>query len=330
MGIKDSSKRRDTITFIVKWFLLFLIVAVGLGFGLAQPLFFKSANLLEVLRSSVNLSIMAAGLCFVFSVGEIDFAAGAEMSLAAVVIGKIMDIPAFENLYVVAVILTLIIMALVGFINSILVVRVRIPAFIATLGMSTMLSGICKYFTKGGSFISQNWPKAFTEIGQRYSFGVIPNPVWVLIGGALLAYFVLDKTRFGRYIYAVGQNPTASAHVGINVNKMKTWGFMCCSMFIGVAGIVMCSTLRLVSPTMGSDSMLGSISALMLGATFLRPGEFNIAGCVLGGVLLAIISNGLIMVNASFWTKDVVQAGILIISVGFVSYLGQGVKVKLL
>ncbi|MCL2166769.1 MAG: ABC transporter permease [Clostridiales bacterium] len=330
MSISNTSKGRHILAFFVRWFLLFLVFAVGIGFGIAEPLFFKSGNLLEVMRSSVTLSIMATGLCFVFSVGEIDFAAGLEMSLGAVCIGKIMDIPAFANFYILAVLLVLGIMAFVGFVNSVLVVRIGIPAFIATLGMSTMLSGICKYLTGGGNFISRNWPPSFTAIGQRFTFGVIPNPIWVLLGCALIAYMLLSKTKYGRFLYAVGANASASAHVGINVQRTKALGFMLCSMFIGMAGIVSSSTIRMVSPTMGSESMLGAISALMLGATFLRPGVFNIPGAVLGGILLAIISNGLIMINASYWLKDVVQASILLLSVGFISFLGTGLKVKTL
>lgn len=330
MATKAAKSGKDTKMFFVKWFLLFLVIAVGVGFGLAEPMFFKSGNMMEVMRSSVTLSIMATGLCFVFSVGEIDFSAGMEMSMGAVVIGRIMDIPAFTNLYPLAIVLTICVMAFIGFLNSVLVVRIGIPAFIATLGMSTLLSGVCKFLTNGGNYISKNWPSSFTVIGQKKTFDVIPNPVWILLGCAIIAFILLEKTKYGRYIKAVGANPAASLHVGINVRRIKTVGFMLCSAFIGMAGIVSSSTIRMVSPTVGSESMLGAISALMLGATFLQPGVFNIPGAVLGGILLAVISNGLIMVNASYWLKDVVQATILIISVGFISYIGSGLKVKTL
>jgi ribose/xylose/arabinose/galactoside ABC-type transport system permease subunit len=322
--------RNAKLMFFVKYFLLFLVIAVAVGFGIAEPRFFRSGNLMEVMRSSVTLSIMAIGLCFVFSVGEIDFAAAYEMAMGAVVIGKIMHQPAFRHLYPLAIVLTLLIMACVGLANAFLVIKIKMPAFIATLGMSTMLSGVCKNLTGGGNYVSVNWPPIFTYLGQKFTFGIIPNPIWVLLICAILAYIILAKLRIGRYFYAVGNNPEAAAHVGINVRRTKALGFVLCTMFISTAGIVSASTIRMVSPSMGNESMLGAISALMLGATFLRPGVFNIPGAVLGGVLLAIIQNGLVMINASYWLKDVVQATILLFSVGFISFMGAGLKVKVL
>jgi ribose/xylose/arabinose/galactoside ABC-type transport system permease subunit len=330
MSKSTKNLRKGKTMFLVKYFLLFLVFAVAIGFGIAEPRFFRSGNLMEIMRASVTLSTMAIGLCFVFSVGEIDFAAAYEMAMGAVVIGKIMHQLSFGKLYPVAIILTLLIMGCVGLANAFLVLKIRMPAFIATLGMSTMLSGTCKFLTGGGTFVSPNWPPVFTFIGQKFTFGLIPNPVWVLLICAVIAYIILSKMRIGRYFYAVGSNPEAAAHVGINVQRTKALGFVLCTMFISVAGIVSASTIRMVSPNMATESMLGAISALMLGATFLRPGIFNIPGAVLGGVLLAIIQNGLIMINASYWLKDVVQATILLFSVGFISYMGAGLKVKML
>jgi ribose/xylose/arabinose/galactoside ABC-type transport system permease subunit len=322
--------KKSKLMFLVKYFLLFLVFIVAILFGVIEPRFFRTGNIMEVLRSAVTLSTMAIGLCFVFSVGEIDFAAANEMAMGAVLLGMIMHQKSFQHLYIVAIILTLLIMIGVGFVNSFLVLKLNMPSFIATLGMSTMLSGINKFLTGGGTFISQNWPPAFTVIGQKFTFGIIPNPLWVLAICAFIAYIILARLRIGRYFYAVGSNPEAAAHVGINVKRTKMLGFMLCSMFISTAGIVSVSTIRMVSPNMATESMLGAISALMLGATFLKPGVYNIPGAVLGGLLLAIIQNGLIMINASYWLKDIVQATILLFSVGFISFMGAGLKVKML
>ena len=330
MSKQIISPKKGKTTFLVKYFLLFLVFAVAIAFGLAEPRFFRSANLMEVMRSSVTLSIMAMGLCFVFAAGEIDFAAAYEMAVGAVIIGRLMDLPFFRNLYPLAIILTLLIMGCSGLINAFLVIKLNMPAFIATLGMSTMLAGIAKYLTGGATFISRRWPPIFTVIGQKFSFGFMPNPLWVLIFCGVLSYIILSKMRLGRHFYAVGGNREAAAHVGINVNRTKALAFMFCTMFVSAAGITAASTMRSVSPTMAAESMLGAISALMLGATFLRPGVFNIPGAILGGVLLAVIQNGLIMANASFWLKDIVQASILLFSVGFISYLGAGLKVKMI
>jgi ribose/xylose/arabinose/galactoside ABC-type transport system permease subunit len=325
-----AETKKGRLNFFVKWFLLGVTIVVAAVFGMAESKFFQIPNMMEILRASVTLSVLATALVFVFAVGEIDFATGTEMSLGGVIIGKLMDLAAFQDIYVVAVILTIVLLGFIGFINGVLVVRVGMPAFIATLGMSTMLSGLCKWFTGGGYFVSTNWPESFSVLGQKYTFGVIPNPIFTLLFVAIIAYLILGKTRYGRYFYAVGANSVAAAHVGINVKRTKIVAFIFTASICSIAGIVSASTINQVSATVGADSMLGAISAMMLGATFLKPGVFNVPGAVLGGVLLAVIANGLIMVNASFWLKDIVQASILLLSVGFISFLGKGLKVKTL
>lgn len=318
--MKPKTSKRN---FFVKWFLLFTTVIVIVVFAIAQPAFFTVGNMLDIVRSSVTLAMLAMGLVFVFAVGEIDFSAGSLMSMSAVTIGMIMDNPFFSDKYPLAIFLTILVLAGFGLANGLLVVKVRMPAFIATLGMSTMITGIAKYMTGGGYYISNNWTDSFTAVGQGFTFGVIPNPVWVLIIVGVIAYLIMEKTKIGRYFYAVGSNAVASGHVGINVQRTKILSFVLCAVFISVAGIVAASTLRTASAQIGAESLLGGLSALLLGATFLRPGVINVPGAILGAVLLTVISNGLIMINASFYMKDIVQASILLISVGFNSIINK-------
>lgn len=151
--------------------------------------------------------------------------------------------------------------------------------------------------------------------------GIIPVSVILLALCTIIAFVFMEKTKTGRYIYAVGANPVAAQHVGINIRRNRRIAFVVCSMFAGFAGIIQASMLSNVTPSMGDSNFLPAMSTCMLGATFLRPGVFNILGTILGSILLAVISNGLTMVGASFFLKDIIQGAVLIFAVGFVAVI---------
>jgi ribose/xylose/arabinose/galactoside ABC-type transport system permease subunit len=326
--------KRITSSVIVKegskYFLLIACVLVALAFGLAEPKFFALKNILDIIRSSAVLGITATAMVFVMANGELDFAAGSQLSLGAVIVGSLMDKEAFSGIYPVALLIGVAALACVGFVHYLLSVEVGMPSFVATLGTSSVMTGISKYLTNVGLFYSARWPKSYTFLGQSFLFGIVPTPVLVLIVVATFSTLFMERTRRGRYFYAVGSNPTAAAHVGINVKRTKMLGFIMCSAFCGLAGILQTSTINSASATLGADTLMGAMSAMMLGATFLRPGVFNAPGAAVGALMLAIIQNGLIMVGATFYIKDVVQGLILIFAVGIIAVIRKGFTISIL
>jgi ribose/xylose/arabinose/galactoside ABC-type transport system permease subunit len=311
-----------TKKFFAKYFLLMAIVFVSIIFGIAEPCFFLFANILDIIRSGSIIGLMAIGLSHAMIAGEFDFSIGAVATFTACITGLLLANQNVNN-FLIAMIISLLLACIVGFINAFNTLKIGIPAFIATLGLSTLLNGLTKYITGGGVFYALNWPKTFVFLGQGLIYN-IPIPAIIFIVALLIAWIFTESTRTGRYLFSVGANPIAAAHVGINVKKAKAIAFIFSAFFAGFGGIIQGSTLGSITPGMGDGNLLPAISATMLGATFLRAGIPNIPGTVIGALLLGVISNGLTMIGASFFMKDIIQGIILLISVGIIATMKGG------
>lgn len=319
-------KKKSVSRILQSYLLLIAAFVVGIVFGLVENSFFKPTNLVEIVRAAAIIGMMGLGETVVQSAGEMDFAVGAETSFGAVMIAIMMT--QLNLNFFVAFILTMMLVILVGALNSIIVVKVGIPSFVATLGMNTFINGINKYLTGGGTYYSTHWPEGFSVLGKSSLFNAIPMPAVLFVICSLIVWVFLSKTRTGRYIYAVGANPNASKNVGIDVGKHKMIAFIVCSVCGGFAGMVQCSILNAATPTAGDSNFLKALSTCMLGATFLTPGVYNIPGTFVGAIMLGIIDNGLTMVGASYFMKDIINGLVLILAVGMVSLSQKKTKLS--
>ena len=319
-------KKKSVSRILQSYLLLIAAFVVGIVFGLVENSFFKPTNLVEIVRAAAIIGMMGLGETVVQSAGEMDFAVGAETSFGAVMIAIMMT--QLNLNFFVAFILTMMLVILVGALNSIIVVKVGIPSFVATLGMNTFINGINKYLTGGGTYYSTHWPEGFSVLGKSSLFNAIPMPAVLFVICSLIVWVFLSKTRTGRYIYAVGANPNASKNVGIDVGKHKMIAFIVCSVCGGFAGMVQCSILNAATPTAGDSNFLKALSTCMLGATFLTPGVYNIPGTFVGAIMLGIIDNGLTMVGASYFMKDIINGLVLILAVGMVSLSQKNTKLS--
>ena len=319
-------KKKSVSRILQSYLLLIAAFVVGIVFGLVENSFFRPTNLVEIVRAAAIIGMMGLGETVVQSAGEMDFAVGAETSFGAVMIAIMMT--QLNLNFFVAFILTMMLVILVGALNSIIVVKVGIPSFVATLGMNTFINGINKYLTGGGTYYSTHWPEGFSVLGKSSLFNAIPMPAVLFVICSLIVWVFLSKTRTGRYIYAVGANPNASKNVGIDVGKHKMIAFIVCSVCGGFAGMVQCSILNAATPTAGDSNFLKALSTCMLGATFLTPGVYNIPGTFVGAIMLGIIDNGLTMVGASYFMKDIINGLVLILAVGMVSLSQKKTKLS--
>lgn len=300
--------------------LLFATILVGLLLGLMNPQFFQIANIMEILKSASIMGLMALGALFPYAAGEIDFSLGALLSLSAVVVGRLTDIGFLGGNYIVCMLIAILFSMGMGLVNSILIVKLKMPSFVVTYGLATAVEGILIFFTNNTFFISQNWTSSFTAIGRSYVAGIpLAAVIFVVIGG--LCWLLVDKTRTGRYIFAVGANSNACNNVGINVSKQKMIAFVLCGALCGLAGIVNSSIASNVTATMGADNLMNATAAIYLGATFWRPGVFNVPGTFIATILMVMISNGIVMMGASFFLRDIILGAILIISVGIIAII---------
>lgn len=311
----EKTKTLKSMGNIIKgrWLLLFTM-GTAIVFGMIQPAFFQVNNLLNILSNACIVGVMGLGLTCIFVTGELDFSAGAQVSMASCLMAVILANENF-NSYILAVVITLAALAMIGVYNAFLHVKVGIPAFIATLGSSYLIKGIAKSLTKGQNINNlAAWPDSFTFMGQGYLFGVIPMPVVILALAGAAVLFYTEYTRAGQYLYAVGSNPRACDYLGIDGKKLKLKGFFLTAVLCGLAGIMEGSQMNASSPTLGETLFVPALITVFLGATYGKIGVFNVPGTIVGAVLYALINQGLLMITNELWLKNFVQGGMLLIA----------------
>ncbi len=315
---KTVVKRKSTVgENITKYFLLIVDVLLILLIGMIRPGFLQISNLLDILSTAALVGVMGMGASIVMMVGEMNFGVGAEATLVAAMLGFILG-KGYVNVYIIGVLIVLLLIALMGVIDSTFGVIIGVPAFIATLAISKINDGIVNWLTEGKTMFYSNWPKAFRFLGQG-KIGPIPAMAVAFVIIALILWFIMDKTKLGAYIQAIGNNPNCCRQVGINVRKIKIIAFIMSSVVCGFAGILACSKTGNVQGTLGSGIMMDAMASAMLGATFLRPGRYSIQGTVVAAILTAIISNGITFCAFPDYIRDIVNGIILIIAVGYIA-----------
>lgn len=312
-----------------KYSLGFLILALALFFGANHPQFFQAQNLLNILSSACITALIGISLTIAMAADEFDNSVGAQMTLAAIFVTKILTKTPIKN-YWIAVVLTLLAMICLGLFNAFLHVKIKVPAFISTLGTYYIYDGIGKFITKGANILGagKSVAKAYVVLGQGYLFGIIPMPAIVLMAVGLITLIITERTAFGKSIYAVGNNGVACSFVGINTAKVKTLAFVFGSLIAGVTGIVQCSKLNGVTNNMGDSMLLYAMITTMLGATFLKIGVYNVPGTIMGALMLSVLNNGMTMMGVKSYVKSFVQAAVLITACAIVAYIKGGENFK--
>lgn len=318
--------KKKVLDYVGRFWLLLFALMVLLMFGIAEPNTLQPKNLLNIASSACLTAIAGIGATCVLSSGEFDLSAGSIMTMGAVfmvVFTKFLEIN-----YFVAILLTLLSCALLGLLNAVLHVNGRIPAFCATFGTSFALSGFAKMLCDGTDLLGMSSVTVsyYTFLGQGYLFGIIPMPLVVLIVVCAIMIFYTEMTRSGKYLYAVGSNPTACKYIGINAKVQKYKGFVLCGLLCGLAGIVQGSMSNGCTPTLGASMMTMCIMVVMIGAMFNKIGVFNVPGTIVGSALLAIVNNGMTMLSAPSWLKDLVLGSILFISVSMVIIIRKRIE----
>lgn len=323
MSQNVMNKKGFNIKQLTKYLLLIGGIVVFIFFCFLQPKFASINNIMNIVNSAAITGLMGIGMTLVMETGEMNLAVGAEATIAAAVVGKLLEGKGF-NLYIAAVIVGLIVAMLVGALNALFVVKIGIPSFIGTIAMTTFVNGFIKIVTGNRYMYSQYWPKSFKFLGQTRIWGIIPMPV-VALGVVAIATIILqDRTRFGRYINSVGVSATACKNVGINSKRIIVYTYLICALITGFCGIVLSSEVMTVSPTLGADILMSAMAATMMGATFLRPGHYNIQGTLVASLLLAIISNGTVSIGAADFVDDLIQGIVILLAVGFISMTQKG------
>jgi ribose transport system permease protein len=289
--------------------LLWVILALAVLSASISPAFLKIQNLLNILWQSSFVGIIAMGLTFVMVAGGIDLSVG---SLTALV-GGIMVLIINQISIPVAIMTGIGFGILMGFLSGLLITKGRIAPFIATLGTMSIFRSVTLYLANGGEFRSQNW--SYTAIGMG-EVGGVPIPVVLFLFYGVFAWILLQHTRFGRYVYAVGANERSARYAAVNVSRIRILTYMLSGLSVGISAVIVSSMLNSVSSsTTGLGFELDAIAAAVIGGTSLAGGRGTIWGTVLGTIVLSIISNMLVMLNVSVYLQGTVKGLIIIAAV---------------
>lgn len=304
----------------VKYGLGFFAIAIVAVFFLLEPKFLSIKNIMNILMTTSVIGITSLGVSIILSTGEIDFAAGAEYTAIVVVLGFVLD-KGLPGGYFAGLLFVFLVAVVIGLINAFLNVKIGIPAFIATMGVSLILTGIAYGLTKGLTFQSSKWGAPWRFIGQTYVFKVIPVSVIVLLVIAAIMWVYAELTSHGKRMYAVGSNPITTKYVGIDAAKQKVEAFIIAAILCGIAGLLSGSQVNRVVYTMGDSVLFQAITAVMLGATFLHPGVFNVPGTLLGSLIVIMMINGFTMTSVPAFARDLILGAVMVIAVTLVTYI---------
>ncbi len=304
--------KHNTLNFVKRnaiWLVLILLVII---FTSLNPRFFSTRNLFLVARQVSMYGIASIGMTFVILIAGIDLSIGSIITVVNVVCAYLMVKAGFGM--VPAVLISLLLSLLIGLFNSFLVATIGIPSIIATFATQTIVAGAA-YLISGGVPIYGFDPR-FKVIGQGH-VSVVPVPVIIMVCCFILGSFILNKTYFGRYFYAVGGNEEASKLSGIQVGRIKYLIFALSGLFAGLAGIVMLSRTNSAQPTAGIGYEFDVITCVVLGGVSILGGYGKISGVVAGVLIIGVLTNGMILLNISDYTQMIVKGLVLIFAVGF-------------
>ncbi len=303
---------------VVKPLAALLLMCVAMAF--LSENFLTTANFFNVLRqTSVNLCI-AVGMTLVILTGGIDLSVGSVLALSGAVAAGLAH-QGFTvdgaNLFVGftfwgCCFAALIIGAVFGCFNGLLVTRFKVPPFVATLGVMTIARGLTMLYT--GGFPITNLGGGFEFVGTGWLLG-IPMPVWIAVVIIAIFAFFLKKTRTGRYIYAIGGNEKASLLSGIRVDRVVLLVYTLAGILAAVAGVLVTSRLDSAQPNAGSGYELDAIAAVVIGGGSLSGGRGTIVGTVIGALIIGVLNNGLVLLNVSPFWQQVVKGFVILLAV---------------
>jgi ribose/xylose/arabinose/galactoside ABC-type transport system permease subunit len=293
--------------------LALLVICVYLTIA-TNGLFFTTDNITKMLRASSIELIAALGMTVAMVAGQVDLSIG---SLLAVVGVASVTIYNATDSVAVTIVAGLAVGVVVGVINGLLVTRLGINAIITTLGMMAVLRGI-GYLTTNARAV-QTEGDALKQIGVGY-VGPVPIPILLALIVVVLTYFLLNRTVFGRYLYAAGGNPEAARSAGLPVRRIYVIAFVIVALAAALAALISVGRLNSFQPTIGVGFELNVIAAVILGGTRLSGGEGTVSGTVLGVLILGVLNNGLVLLDINSFWQEVVRGAVIILAVALDEY----------
>jgi ribose transport system permease protein len=289
-------------------------VAAGLAliavFTVVAPNFATTPNIVNVLKDTSFLAILALGFALALTVAELDLSVADIASLGAVMVGWLVQMKLDPGMAVLA---ALLVAAALGAINGFGVTVLHVPSLIVTLGTAAIARGFAFMITQGVAFVGR-WPTEFTGLARGNSLG-IPNLVLWMAAVTAFAWGLVKWTRTGAHMTATGEAEEAARLSGIATASMKRLGLLLSGVLAGFTAVLLAANLSSAAPNMAGDYFLYAIAAVLLGMTMFEPGRPNVPGTVFAALVLKVLGNGLVLLGAAYYIQDIVLGVIIIGSV---------------
>ncbi|SDI56622.1 ABC transporter permease [Natribacillus halophilus] len=291
---------------IIAFLILFVVSSI------LSPRFLEFSNLMNILMQVSIIGVIALGMTMIMLSGGIDLSVGSVLALVGVF--SVIALNASGSIFI-AIITALAVGAFTGFLNGFMVAKLKIAAFIATLGMMAAARSIALYTSDGGSISGE--VEGFSAISNS-SIGAVQSPIFIFGLMAVLVFILLHQTRFGRYVYAIGSNEKGALLSGIRVDRIKMAVYTLAGMLVSVAAIIETSRLNSISSSSsGQLYELDAIAAVIIGGTRMTGGRGKVVGTLFGVLILGILNNMMNLMNVSPYLQGFVTGLVIIIAVVF-------------
>jgi ribose transport system permease protein len=304
---KDTPRYNTKIRQFLERFISFAaVIVLFIFFSIVAPNFFTMRSVLSLLLQTSAVTIMGIGVTFTIITGGIDLSIGSVIALSGTiaVMVAIAGVPIWLSM-----VIGILVGVVCGLLNGLMITLLKLPPFIATLGMMMVARGVALTITNANAWPA---PEGFgnlgndTILGTGPSFPGIPYPVLIMIVVAIVFSFVLSKTRIGRYTYAVGSNEEAARLSGIQVTLVKIINYIFCGGLAALVGIILASRMVTSQPNSAVGYELNAIAAAVIGGTSLMGGVGTILGSVIGSFIIGILNVGLTMAGANYFMQQIV------------------------
>lgn len=298
---------KDNIGIIIALVAMCLFLVI---FPTTRSTFLTQNNVFNILRQNASNLFLATGMTMVIILGGIDLSVGSVIALSGcVAAGCVVNMGLPE---VVGFLIAILIGAVVGMFNGVVICKTNIPPFIVTLASMNITKGIALVYTQGAPIRCMT--DAFKFPGAGY-VGPIPTPVILMLIIFVIAVMLVNRTHFGRHIYAVGGNAQAASFSGINVQKVKFWVYTFTGVMAGIAGVVIASRLYSGQPRSGEGAEMDAIAAVVVGGTSMSGGSGRLGGTLIGVLIIGVLNNGLNLMGVDSNWQYIVKGFVILLAV---------------
>lgn len=318
---------KKTLThFSIRYGFLIIMVLLFIFFSITRPVFLTPSNLLSILLGLTIYAILALGETFPLIVNGMDLSIGAIASLSVMVSSYCMVILELKGYY--AIIICLLMGATIGLINGLLIVKLKIPDLLTTLGMMFLVQGLQLIPSAGrsigngmslpnGETAKGVFDEGFKFLGQGRLFDIIPIPVAFMFIIAVIVFIILSLTRYGRIFYAIGGNSEAARLVGVNIYKYRILAYIISGFVASFAGIVLAARVGRGDVSSGGTLLMDAIASALIGYAVLGAQKPNPFGTIVGAIFIGMLINGLTMLNVPYYTQDFIKGCVLVTALAF-------------